>query len=168
MTAVPFQSTLIAPFGQSASIFPPPGEWSGTSVTELQAAVVISLYTDRRVEQHELPEGDRDRRGWWGDTFELVPFGSRLWLTERGKITSDDPVNPPPGVFTLARVEALIREALQWLIDDGVVSSIDVVIERRENSGSGAGVAAEITLNRDRGGPVVARFDPLWEALRNA
>ena len=33
----------------------------------LRSAVLISLFTDRQVGPEELPAGESDRRGWWGD-----------------------------------------------------------------------------------------------------
>jgi phage gp46-like protein len=75
----------------------------------LQSAVVISLFTDRRADANDLPTNapGGDRRGWWGDSFGDVPgdrIGSRLWL--------------------LAREKA--KEALQWLLDDGIASAVNV------------------------------------------
>ncbi len=50
----------------------------------LLTAVIISLFTDRRaLDSDEIPDGTRDRRGWWGDSFRERPVGSRLWLLSR-------------------------------------------------------------------------------------
>lgn len=89
----------------------------------LRTAVLLSLYTDRRANNDDtLPGDDSDRRGWLGD--ELMPdpddrIGSRLWLLERSKVTSD----------MRADAENYIREALQWMIDDGVVLEVGVTTE---------------------------------------
>lgn len=81
----------------------------------LRTAVIISLFTDRRAEaDDEIPDGSDDRRGWWAG-----PIGSRLWLLARTKETPD----------TLARARAYAIEALQWLIDDGVATTVDVTAE---------------------------------------
>lgn len=88
--------------------------------TGLESAVLISLFTDRRVRPDDLPPGQTDRRGWWGDT--LTPndqIGSELWLLDREKQTNE----------TLARAEGYCREALVWLVEDGVARAVDVTAE---------------------------------------
>ena len=50
----------------------------------LTTEVIISLFTDRRaLDSDDLPGGDSDRRGWWGDSYRDRPIGSRLWLLSR-------------------------------------------------------------------------------------
>ncbi|MBM3114999.1 phage GP46 family protein [Jeongeupia naejangsanensis] len=85
----------------------------------LDSAVTLSLFTDRRAEPGDNVPGDP--RGWWGDAVpvkdeRVVPLGSRLWLLAREKQLPS----------TLRRAEDYAREALQWLIDDGVAGSIIV------------------------------------------
>nr|WP_281099658.1 phage GP46 family protein [Escherichia coli] len=53
-----------------------------------------------------------------------------------------------------------IRECLQWMIDDGVVSRIDLDIRRTGINELGN----SITLWR-RDGPVMISFDDLWSAI---
>ncbi|MCP3916137.1 MAG: hypothetical protein GY711_11325 [bacterium] len=78
--------------------------------------VLVSLWSDARVDADELvPDGLSDRRGWWPDT-EDDRHGSLLWLLEREKAT----------VQTAARAEEFARGALQWLLDGGIAESIDV------------------------------------------
>jgi phage gp46-like protein len=51
---------------------------------DLESAVLISLFTDRRAEASDVvPDGSNDRRGWWGDSGSLYLIGSRLWLLRR-------------------------------------------------------------------------------------
>ena len=83
----------------------------------LETAVTISLFTDRRVTEEEKPYLANSKRGYWGDLFSEIDgdkMGSRLWTLEREKRTTE----------VLRRAEDYAREALQWLIDDGVVLSI--------------------------------------------
>ncbi|WP_432721298.1 phage GP46 family protein [Jeongeupia wiesaeckerbachi] len=81
----------------------------------LDSAITLSLLTDRRAEPGDAVSGDQ--RGWWGDALEnAVPLGSRLWLLAREKQLPS----------TLRRAEAYATEALQWLIDDGIATSIAV------------------------------------------
>lgn len=89
---------------------------------ELETAVLISLLTDRRVSESEVPEG-QSRAGWWGDAYadeEGDEIGSRLWLLERGTDVPDAPV----------RAAAYAREALRWLVDDGLATDVDATARR--------------------------------------
>ena len=87
---------------------------------DVQTAVILSLFTDRRAkDDDELPDARSDRRGWWGDAYADVDgdqIGSRLWLLARQKRVAS----------TLQRAQQYASEALQWLIDDGVASTVGV------------------------------------------
>lgn len=88
----------------------------------LQNAVVISLFTDARCEQDELPQGETDRRGYYGD-FELPQgesLGSKLWTLKREKVIPK----------TINRARDYATQALQWLVDDGHLQSVKVTAER--------------------------------------
>jgi phage gp46-like protein len=86
----------------------------------LATAVLISLFTDRRADPDDtMPDGETDRRGWWGDVVPLVagyPIGSRLWLLARSKDL--------PEVLVLAKAYA--EEALAWMIAAGAASRVEV------------------------------------------
>ena len=86
----------------------------------LQTAVIISLFTDARADDDaELPAGETDPRGWWGDALSTVAgdiTGSKLWLLHREKQEKR----------VLLRAEQYAREALQWLVDDKVASKVTV------------------------------------------
>lgn len=91
----------------------------------LKTAVLMSLYTDKRAApDDELPDlYSTDRKGWWGDQTSDIPgdeIGSKLWLRSRSKTTPQ----------TLVDVESDVRDALQWMIDDGVAIDIEVEVER--------------------------------------
>ncbi|MGY1918772.1 phage GP46 family protein [Pseudomonas tolaasii] len=91
----------------------------------LTRAVLISLFTWRRAATDDAVD-DGERFGWWGDSFPTVAddrIGSRLWLLRRVKLTRQ----------TQLDAEFYAREALQWLIDDGHCSAIDVVSERLDD-----------------------------------
>lgn len=130
------------------------GDWqlSGPALLAddgLETAVVLSLFTDRVAEDGEAPPAER--RGWWADAYADIPgdlVGSRLWLLWREKQTPQ----------TLARAEAYAREALQWLVDDGVAGAVAVTAEWVRAGVLGLG----ITITRS-GAPVVSyRFDAFW------
>ena len=85
----------------------------------LETAVMLSLFTDQRVVDQELPPFEISKRGWWGDMFashEGDKIGSKLWLYEREKQTLEN----------LSKIEDTAKESLQWMIDDGVAKSIAV------------------------------------------
>lgn len=100
------------------------GDWdvSGPDLEsgrDLETAVIISLFTDRLANGDDvLPSGD-DPRGWVGDLGQPVKIGSRLWLLERAKLS----------LQTGAIAKSMAAEALQWLIDDGVVAKFEIITE---------------------------------------
>ncbi|HWX48118.1 MAG TPA: phage GP46 family protein [Roseomonas sp.] len=86
---------------------------------DLATAVLVSLFTDRRAAEDFVPtDGTDDLRGWWGDTYADDQIGSRIWQYERAK-KSD-------GAALLLSVQQAARESLDWLLVDGVASSVDV------------------------------------------
>lgn len=85
----------------------------------LETAVAISIFTDRRVKEEELPDLETNKRGWWGDMIPEIPqdrIGSRLWTIQREKTTTE----------ILRRSEELIKEALDWMLEDGVATDVNV------------------------------------------
>lgn len=116
----------------------------------LETAIVISLFTDKRVSDDELPIEETSKRGWWGDAFPNVDqdkIGSRLWLLERVKRTAE----------TLRKSEDYIKEALNWLIEDGVAASIEVTSSYDENNQ----LIAAIVVSKPKGR--TSRFQLLWD-----
>nr|DAG73191.1 MAG TPA: hypothetical protein [Caudoviricetes sp.] len=99
---------------------------------DLETAILVSLFTDRMAAPDDvIPDGSGDPRGWWGDD-AASPIGSRLWLLRRAKQTTE----------TLQRAYDYIAEALQWLIDDGVVAKFDIMVEWTKASFLGAKIIA--------------------------
>lgn len=82
---------------------------------DLQTAILISLLTDRLARADDDYEGS-ERKGWWGDWEMDYPIGSRLWLLRRQKLTK----------AVVLKAEQYAKEALQWLVADGVAKAIDV------------------------------------------
>lgn len=118
----------------------------------LETAVIISLFTDRRVEIGELPDGVSGQRGWWGDMFAEVfddEIGSKLWLLNYEKELPE----------TLAKAEEWTRDALQWMLDDGIASDIDVSTEWSADSF----LKINISITKpDGSAPVNYNFDYAW------
>lgn len=131
------------------------GDWTlqGPALEEdggLETAVVLSLFTDRLADDGQAPQAQR--RGWWGDASADLPgdmVGSRLWLLAREKQTPQ----------VLARAEQYSREALLWLVDDGVATSVDVVAQWLA---SGL-LALEVTIKRSAAPVAQYRFEAFWK-----
>jgi len=118
---------------------------------DLLTAVTLSLFMDRRAaDDDELLDGSDDRRGWWGDS-EGFQMGSRLWMLERSKRTQQ----------TLQLAQNYIAEALQWLIDDGVVARFDILVEWV----AGSQLSAAITAHRNDGSSEANRFTWAWNGI---
>ncbi len=118
----------------------------------LKTAIIISLFSDRRANADDvLPNETGDRRGWFGDNFAAVDgdqIGSRLWLLSREK--------QMPNVLLKAREYCV--EALQWMIQDGVAKSVDVVAEVFR-----PGVlAVYITISKPNGNAQQFKFENNW------
>lgn len=119
---------------------------------DLATSILISLFTDRIAEPGDaIPDGSNDPRGWWGDSGNTVLIGSRLWLLERAKQTQE----------TLQRANDYIVEALQWMIDDGVVAKFDTLVEWTQASELGAQVVAY----KQDGSTVSTAYTWAWKGI---
>src|SRR5689334_19701705 len=133
------------------------GDWSlsGGQLAggqDLTTAILISLFTDRMANPDDaILDGSGDPRGWWGDLGESVAIGSRLWLLERAKQIQE----------TLNRAVDYAREALQWLIDDGVVAKFDIAAEWTRPGMLGMQVVAR----RRDGSTIAMKFPSVWQGL---
>jgi phage gp46-like protein len=120
----------------------------------LETAVLLSLFLDRRADADDGVSLDQDPRGWWGDTFAAVVgdrIGSKLWLLSREKqLTS---------VATRAKTYA--AEALAWLVDDGVASSVDV----QAQFVAPGQLSLSIAITRPQAPPFNRQYQYVWSAL---
>lgn len=129
---------------------------SADSLGELESAVIISLFSWRRAKEDDNIEPNQPREGWWGDKAESeenisYPIGSRLWLLRREKIT--------PAIIQNAVDYA--KEALQWLVDDGIVSSVDISTELSESHK----LSLLVMLYRNGAEEAGLRFYDLWNEI---
>lgn len=99
------------------------GDWSMTngdltSGSDLQTAILLSLFTDARVDDYvpPPPSAAPDRRGCWTDTYAGYQIGSRLWT--RMRLVKNQ--------TTLSLIEGDVQDALAWLVTDGVVASFNI------------------------------------------
>jgi phage gp46-like protein len=133
------------------------GDWAmaGPSLqsgNDLETAVLISLFTDRQAEPSDvILDGSGDPRGWWADQGAASPIGSRLWLLDRACDRADVPV----------RANAYITEALAWLIEDGVATSVDVATEFTTPTMLGCAIA----ILRSSGEQVVLNYAWAWNGI---
>jgi phage gp46-like protein len=90
----------------------------------LETAVLASILSwSRAAEDDDLPTDDTDRQGWWADAWppsEGDRWGCLIWLRARAVLTE----------ATRAAAEADVRAALEWLIEDGICSAVEVTAAR--------------------------------------
>ena len=123
----------------------------------LQTAIYISLFTDRRIgEDDEIPDRSNDRRGYWGDALEEEPLGSFLWTLDREKITNS----------VLNKIDTFIREALNWLIEDGIASEINTIVERDSKNIEQVNIEIQVVKPDEKSESY--RYSLNWEAVKNA
>jgi len=120
----------------------------------LETSVMMSLFTDRRARDDDPLDDKNDKRGWWGDqtsSYLNDEIGSRMWLLDRAKTTSEN--------FRLARI--YIEEALQWLINDGVVAKVETEIERAGVSGNDR-LYFKVNIYKIDGNVESYKFEDCW------
>ncbi|GAB6854161.1 phage GP46 family protein [Asaia astilbis] len=152
------------------------GEWSIASgdlalENPLRSSIIVSLFTDRVLPKEpdaldigvgiKAPRGARgtaaaDLGGWWGDMLEEQPIGSRLRQLQRAIKVEDDAIP--------AEAEAICREALQWLIADGVAE--DVGVSARWSTVNASALEFSITVKRPSiDSSEIFLFSWAWEGL---
>lgn len=114
----------------------------------LRTAVLISIFTDSRASIDELPNGETDQRGFWGDSLDESEgfLGSKLWLLDRGKITNNE----------LERAKVFVEDSLKWLITDKIARKISVSVSRKNND-------RYINVDIERYSGSDSKFSFLWE-----
>lgn len=117
----------------------------------LRTAVLLSLFCDARATAEELRRhGGNDARGWCGDVLARVEgdrWGSKLWLLMREAQVAE----------TLNRAKRYCEDALAWLREDGIASTVEVA-----TSWSGQG-RMQIDLRITKPDDVTDRFAFVWE-----
>ena len=89
---------------------------------ELLSAILLSVFTDAKADDEEfeeVKEWELTNRGYWGDQLEESRLGSKLWLLKR-RIRDEE---------TLEKAVVYTKESLQWMLDDELVSSVEVQSE---------------------------------------
>lgn len=124
----------------------------------LETAVLVSLFSDRRATDDELNTYSRGNskpelnRGLWIDTYRVdIQYGSGFWLLYREKKQQE----------TLSRFQDYSKQALQWLINDGVAKDVEAEAEF-----VGETLNLVVTITRENNELFVATFDFAWNELR--
>lgn len=96
-------------------------DWTDTgdisTEQSLDTAILMSILEEVRATAAELPKSNK-RRGWIGnETTPGFEQGSKTWLFEQERITGT----------VLAELGVVVRNGLQWLIDDEI--AVNVVVE---------------------------------------
>jgi len=97
-------------------------------------ALLLSIFCERRADSSEVPEPQR-RRGWIGNLFGAVEYGSKLWLLYQARLT----------VNNVNRARGYLEQALSWLVDFGYLRRVVVQTRRDLDTGS---LIADIQLQR--------------------
>lgn len=121
----------------------------------LVTLVLICLFTDARADADDIiPDGSGDPRGWPGDTFSDDPWGSKLWLLDREKLTES----------VRMRVEDYARLSMQPLLRAGYVrnASVSAAISGYDR------IRFVVILTRPDKSTLRIEISKLWEATANA
>lgn len=118
----------------------------------LETAVIISLFSDRRADEEELPPGAASKRGWWGDSLlsRGDRIGSKLWLLNREKFLPE----------VAARAKGYAEEALKWMLEDRAAAKVQVEAELQEP----ARLALRVRITRPNGREAEFRYNCNWNA----
>ena len=130
-------------------------EHNGLSSDEgLVSLVLICLFTDARAaDSDEIPDGTDDRRGWPGDSFSDFPWGSKLWLIEREKLTE----------AVRLRAENYANLSMQPLIRYGYARAVQVIATIPRMNW----LALSIVLTRPDNSALTVEINKRWEAIAN-
>jgi len=109
-------------------------------------ALLYSIYGEQRAEASEI-QSPEYRRGWIGNENRPYENGSKLWLYSQASKTRT----------VLNKIANSANKALDWLIEDGYVVSI----EEAEATASGSDCSVEVTIRRANS-PVINRTFKLW------
>ena len=117
----------------------------------LETSIIISLFSNKRISEDQRQELSlRELGGWWGSSLidpDSDEVGSRFWVLTRAKAT----------IETLRLIEDYAMEALNYLIEDGVASSIEV------NASYNQGLTLNLEIQIFRPFNEVSKFSILWD-----
>lgn len=115
----------------------------------LNTLVFMMLMTDARAKDSDELPPQADRRGWPGDSFTQSPWGSRLWLLRREKLTNQ----------IVLKAKDFATEALTPLLK-GYVKSYRVAVSRPRRGW----LRLDIHLTKPDNSTIDYGISMMWEA----
>jgi len=109
----------------------------------LKTAVLMSLFSDSR--------SQGGTGGWWGDALDGYSYGSQLWTLRGCKLTKDN----------LNLIQKYAKNALEWLISDGIASAVNVTASREGIDR----VSLSVTIQRPSGMAQTYKYYTIWSEL---
>ena len=121
----------------------------------LETLVLQVLFTDTRADDSDvLPDGTGDKRGWIGDTFADQHWGSKLWLLDREKLTSD--VRNKAVTYAQTALDAHLKPAhASNIVVTGAIPQFQML-------------QLNIAITRPDGTNTTMTINKRWEAQANA
>ncbi len=118
------------------------------------AAIIVSLFTDKRADASEVQPAQL-RRGWIGN--ESTPdfeIGSKLWLFEQSRLTQSV-VN---GVTDAA------QQSLQWLVEDTIPATDTTIADNVSAAAAVTNGTINLVITIERpSSQVEKRYFDLWQ-----
>lgn len=121
----------------------------------LATLVLQILFTDARADPSDvLPDGTNDRRGWIGDTFADEHWGSKLWLLDRSKLTTD--VRNKAVTYAQTALERHLKpDYAKQVVVTGAIPQFQML-------------QLDIAITRPDGSAMTLSIKQRWEAQANA
>lgn len=118
----------------------------------LQMSVILSIATWCRNDSFEgAAILEPSIGGWWADALNEIPLGSRLWTLFREKLNE----------VTLDNAKALVKDALKWMVDDGVAKEVNVSADYGKDRNTAVFV---IDIVKPSGETEQFKYESNWEA----
>ena len=124
------------------------------SGNRLLTLAAVSIGTDGIAEAGWEPsEAFPDRMGWWGDAYTTRTIGCRGWQLRHSGL--DD--------GTIAYATVIYSAAIQWMVDDELISSFDLSVSRVGSNG----LAVNYTLYAPLSGQIIGSrtINTLWDEI---
>ena len=112
-------------------------------------SIILSILIRKRKRLNEDFDINSDRQGNWFDSVDEISYGCSIWELETEPLIDE----------TLFLFQTYIEESLQWLIDEAVISSLSVTVERKDINR----LACSISFKKPDGSS--AEVNLLWDKL---